>query len=125
MKLKEFLKEYYGSTKEVTMKSELIGHVLKELVLPGAFKSVQDFRKTLSWNLDRDVYYREAAKENNENTLYVTLTTGKMDFYLIFEGDEKFQGLLEKGLKKHKYYRKESLPWDMNRRYLFYSRKYE
>lgn len=125
MKLKEFLKEYYGSTKEITMKSEQIGYVLKELVLPGTFKNIQDFRKTLSWNLDRDVYYREAAKENNEDTLYVTLTTGKMDFYLIFDGDEEFQGLLEKGLKKHRYYRKESLPWSMNRRYLFYSRKYE
>lgn len=125
MKLKEFLKEYYGSTKEITMKSEQIGYVLKELVLPGAFKNIQDFRKTLSWNLDRDVYYREAAKENNEDTLYVTLTTGKMDFYLIFDGDEEFQSLLEKGLKKHRYYRKESLPWSMNRRYLFYSRKYE
>lgn len=125
MKLKEFLKEYYGSTKEITMKSEQISYVLKELVLPGAFKNIQDFRKTLSWNLDRDVYYREAAKENNEDTLYVTLTTGKMDFYLIFDGDEEFQSLLEKGLKKHRYYRKESLPWSINRRYLFYSRKYE
>lgn len=125
MKLKEFLKEYYGSTKEITMKSEQISYVLKELVLPGAFKNIQDFRKTLSWNLDRDVYYREAAKENNEDTLYVTLTTGKMDFYLIFDGDEEFQSLLEKGLRKHRYYRKESLPWSMNRRYLFYSRKYE
>lgn len=127
MKLKELLKIYYNTDKEVTMKlSWVVSRVFKELILPGSFKSMEDYRKTLSWNLDRDVYYREATKEGETgDLLYVTVTTGKMDFYFMFEGDTEFTKLLEEGLKKHRSYRKENLSWDSNRKYLFYSRKYE
>ena len=129
MKLKELLKLYYNDTKEVTMaSSKVVNNSFKELTLPGSFRSMGDYRKTLSWNLDRDVYYREATKlsDPKENSsLYVTMTTGKMDFYFIFDSDNDFEGLLEMGLKKHKGYRKEYLPWDTTRRFLFYSKKYE
>lgn len=125
MKLKELLKLYYNSPEEVTMSSvDMVNKIHRELILPGTFKDLNEYRKTLSWNLSRDVYYREAIKENDD--LYVTMTTGKMDFYFIFPGDEEFQILLEGGLKKHRSYRKEYL--NLGRgdgRYVFYSRKYE
>lgn len=128
MKLKELLKIYYNTPSEVTMSNrDVISGVFKELILPGTFGSLAEYRKTLSWNLDRDIYYREATKEVNskENLLYVTMTTGKIDFYFIFEDDSKFINLLEEGLKKHRGYRKDYLPWDTTRKYLFYSKKYE
>lgn len=128
MKLKELLKHYYKTSGEVSMSSgEVVTKVLKELVLPGTFKTTKEYRKTLSWNLDREVYFREATKEINsdEDLLYVKMTTGKMELYFIFEGDQDFSNLLEKGLKKHRGYRKEYLPWDTTRKFLFCSRQYE
>lgn len=125
MKLKEFLREYYKEKKEVTMKSRVIERVLNELILPGTFKDLSGFRKTISWNLDRDVYYRKVTKEFGSEDLYVILTTGKMDFYLILDTDQEFQEFLDKGLKKHRGYRRESIPYDSSQVYLYYSRKYE
>ena len=128
MKLKELLKFYYKTPSEVTMSnSKVISGVYKELVLPGTFGTLADYRKTLSWNLDREVYYREASKEENSknDNLYVTMTTGKIDFYFVFEKDSDFTELLEEGLKKHRGYRKEHLPWDATRKFLFLSKRYE
>lgn len=126
MKLKELLKFYYDKESDVKMSTPgIITEVYKELILPGAFKSLEEYRKTLSWNLDREVYYREATKEGNKEYLYVTVTTGKMDFYFTFGNESEFQDLLDKGLKKHKSYRKEYLSWDNTRKFLFYSKKYE
>lgn len=127
MKLKELLKLYYKTTKDITMSTPNIPNkIFKELILPGAFKSLEEYRKTLSWNLDREIFYREATKESNTGEdLYVTMTTGKMEFYFIFNNDSEFTELIEKGLKKHRSYRKEYLPWSGTRKYLFYSKKYE
>lgn len=126
MKLKELLKFYYGTSSDITMSNNsVVPRVYKELVLPGSFNSLNDYRKTLSWNLDRDVYYREAAKEANDDSLYVTITTGKMDFFFIFNDDKEFLDLLNKNLKKHRSYRKETISMNDNRRHFFYSRKYE
>lgn len=128
MKLKELLKHYYNTPNEITMSDhKIVNGVFKELTLPGAFENMRDYRKTLSWNLDRDVYYREACKENNPSNdlLYVIMTTGKMDFYFVFDGEKEFTDLLDSGLKKHRGYRKENLPIDMTRKFFFYSRKYE
>ena len=49
MKLKEFIKKYYGSSKEITTKSNEILYTRKELVLPGTFKNDLDFKKTIAW----------------------------------------------------------------------------
>ena len=126
MKLKELLKFYYGTSSDITMSNNsVVPRVYKELILPGSFNSLNDYRKTLSWNLDRDVYYREAAKEANDDSLYVTITTGKMDFFFIFNDDKEFLDLLNKNLKKHRSYRKETISMNDNRRHFFYSRKYE
>ena len=130
MKLKELLKHYYNTPNEITMSNQsVVNGVFKELILPGAFGNLKDYRKTLSWNLNRDVYYREATKENDlrekNNTLYVTMTTGKMDFYFTFDEDSEFTELLEAGLKKHRGYRRENLPIDNTRKFLFCSKKYE
>lgn len=129
MKLKELLKHYYKTEDEVTMSTpRVVTEIYKELILPGAFDSIKSYRKTLSWNLDRDVFYREATKNLNSkdtDSLYVTMTTGKMDFYFIFDTDSEFQELIDEGLKKHKGYRKEYLPWSSDQKYLYYSKKYE
>ena len=125
MKLKEFIKKYYGSSKEITTKSNEILYTLKELVLPGTFKNDLDFKKTISWNLDRDVYFREVTQENNSSEIYVTLTTGKIELYVVFESEKEFQDYIDCGLKKHRQYRKENLTFDLSRKHLFYSRKYE
>lgn len=126
MKLKELLKLYYGTGEDVTMSTPgVITDVMNELILPGSYESPSKYRKTISWNLDRDVFYREATKENENSPLYVTMTTGKMDFYFIFDTDSEFQKLLGSGLKKHRGYRKEYLPWDKSREFLYYSRRYE
>lgn len=125
MKLKEFLKEYYDVDKEVDMKSPVIEYSYKELILPGTFKCFRDYRKTLAWNMDRDVFYREVTKSDNVNTLYVTLTTGKLDFYINFENDSEFLKFINNGLKKHKSYRKEFLGWLPGCQYLYFSKKYE
>lgn len=126
MKLKEFLKKYYECSQEVSMKSDVVYSSYKELVLPGSYESFTDYKKTLSWNLGRDVYYREATKEPTCDDLYVTMTTGRMDFYTTFEDDQDFQDLLDNGLKKHRSYRKETIPqYDLSRKYLYYSKKYE
>lgn len=125
MKLKEFIKKYYGSSKDITTKSKEITNTYKELILPGSYRSEMDFRKTLAWNLDRELYFREATQENNSTEIYVTLTTGHLDLYVIFENEDEFQEYLDCGLKKHRKYRKENITYDQSRKYLFYSRKYE
>jgi hypothetical protein len=125
MKLKEFIKKYYGSSKDITTRSKEITNTYKELILPGSYRSEMDFRKTLAWNLDRELYFREATQENNSAEIYVTLTTGHLDLYVIFENEDEFQGYLDCGLKKHRKYRKENITYDPSRKYLFYSRKYE
>ena len=125
MKLKEFIKKYYGSSKEITTKSNEILYTLKELVLPGTFKNDLDFKKTIAWNLDRDIYFREVTQENNSSELYVTLTTGKIELYVVFESEKEFQDYIEKKKKKHRQYRKENLTFDLSRKHLFYSRIYE
>lgn len=125
MKLKEFIKKYYGSSKEITTKSDEILYTLKELILPGTFRSDVDFKKTMAWNLDRDVYFREVTQENGLPEVYVTLTTGKIDLYVVFGDEKEFQDYIDCGLKKHRQYRKENLTFDLSRKHLFYSRKYE
>lgn len=125
MKLKEFLKEYYDVNEEVNMKSQVIDYSYRDMILPGTFGNLRDYRKTLAWNMDRDVFYREATKEDGGSTLYVTLTTGKIDFYTTFDGDKEFLELLKKGLKKHRSYRKEFLGWSPGCQYLYFSKKYE
>lgn len=125
MKLKEFIKKYYNSTKEITTKSDEILYTFKELILPGTFKSEVDFKKTMAWNLDRDVYFREVTQENSLPRVYVTLTTGKIDLYVVLESEKEFQDYIDCGLKKHRQYRKENLTFDLSRKHLFYSRKYE
>ena len=125
MKLKEFIKKYYGSSKEITTKSTEILYTLKALVLPGTFKNDLDFKKTIAWNLDRDIYFREVTQENNSSELYVTLTTGKIELYVVFENEKEFQDYIDCGLKKHRQYRNENLTFDLSRKHLFYSRKYE
>jgi adenosylcobinamide amidohydrolase len=125
MKLKEFIKKYYGSSKEITTKSDEILYTLKELILPGTFRSDVDFKKTMAWNLDRDVYFREVTQENGLPEVYVTLTTGKIDLYVVLGDEKEFQNYIECGLKKHRQYRKENLTFDPSRKHLFYSRKYE
>lgn len=125
MKLKEFIKKYYGSSKEITTKSDEILYTLKELILPGTFRSDVDFKKTMAWNLDRDVYFRDVTQENGLPEVYVTLTTGKIDLYVVFESEKEFQDYIDHGLKKHRQYRKENLTFDLSRKHLFYSRKYE
>lgn len=125
MKLKEFIKRYYGSSKEITTKSDEILYTFKELILPGTFRSEVDFKKTMAWNLDRDVYFREVTQENGLPEVYVTLTTGKIDLYVILESEKEFQDYIDDGLKKHRQYRKENLTFDLSRKHLFYSRKYE
>ena len=97
MKLKEFIKKYYGSSKDITTRSKEITNTYKELILPGSYRSEMDFRKTLAWNLDRELYFREATQENNSAEIYVTLTTGHLDLYVIFENEDEFQGYLDCG----------------------------
>lgn len=125
MKLKEFIKKYYNSTKDITTKSKELLYVFKELILPGTFKDDIDFKKTISWNLNRDVYFREVTQENTSPEIYVTLTTGKMDLYLVFNSESDFLEYINCGLKKFRTYRKENLTFDPSRKYLYYSRKYE
>ena len=125
MKLKEFIKKYYGSTKDITTKSNELLYVLKELILPGTFKNDVDFKKTISWNLNRDVYFREVTQENDSPEIYVTLTTGKIDLYPVFNSESDFLEYINCGLKKLRTYRKENLIFDPSRKYLYYSRKYE
>lgn len=126
MKLRDFFKEYYDWSEEIRVRSEVCNRAFKEMILPGSFKDSGEFRKMLSWNLDRDVYYREASKNGDyEPQLYVTLTTGKMDFYVIFDTDQEFLDMVGKGLKKHRGYRKESIVPGGEIKYLYYSRKYE
>ena len=125
MKLKEFLKEYYDVNEEVNMKSQVIDYSYRDMILPGTFGCLRDYRKTLAWNMDRDIFYREATKEDGGSTLYVTLTTGKIELYVVFESEKEFQDYIDCGLKKHRQYRKENLTFDLSRKHLFYSRKYE
>ena len=125
MKLNEFLKRYYGSDSDINMRSGYIDRAFRELILPGSFDNIRDYRKTISWNLDKDVYYREASKENNSSELYVTLTTGRITLYITFQNEEEFQEYLRNGLKKHRGYKKETLPFSLSVKYLYFSRKYE
>ena len=121
MKLREFLKDYYSCGDVRSTFSQ----VYRELCLPGAYSGAENFRKTISWNLDRDVYFREATKYEGKPGIYVILTTGKMDFFPSFDSEEEFQGYLDSGLKKHRSYRRDYLAREDGKTYLFYSRKYE
>ena len=125
MKLSEFIKKYYDCSKDITTKSPELDNVYKELILPGTFKDLPDFKKTIAWNMGRDVYYTEVTKENNSSELYVKLTTGKMEFFATFENENYFEDFLTGGLKKHRSYKKENLNFNTPIKYLYFSRRYE
>lgn len=128
MKLKEFLKNYYNvKNRNVTMGSEEIRKAWKELVLPGSFGNMKEFRKVLSWNLDREAYYRDVIRyvDIDPENLYATITTGRIDFHCIFDDESDFKELITSGLKKFRTYRKENLPSVLGENYLYYSRHYE
>ena len=123
MKLKEFIKKYYDISEDVNIRGNYIDNVYHELILPGTFKNLGEFKKTCSWNLDRNVYFREVVE--TDEGLSVKLTTGKLDLYLNLDDKSEFLEYLDAGLKKHREYRKENLSWDPSIKYLFYSRRYE
>lgn len=127
MKLKDFIRKYYKMNEKLDLGSEVIRYMYKEMILPGTFNNFFEFKKYLSWNLDREVYFREVTKDNvNSNLLYITLTTGKLDLYVTMNSENEFMDYIENGLKKHRQYRKDLIPHTQDGRvYLFYSRKYE
>ena len=126
MKLKEFLKLYYDEPKDVTIDSLAVSQAYRDLVLPGTFSDFKEFRKLMIWNLNRDVYYREAYKVSSyDDNLFTKMTTGIIELYPYFENEKDFQTLLSKGLKKHRHFRKERLMWSDDHVFMYYQRKYE